>query len=248
MPEADIECLGESAISGLELGQEIKARIVRPKDQEGEKMQFSVGDKVMHPHYGPGQIIDAEHRELVDGFEHYYVIELLIDGSTLFTPMRKMEELGVRPVMSQAKLASVLTTLRQVPQRLSRDFKVRQERIRQKLAAARPIKVAEAVRDLTGRRRRSYLTEVDKRLLKQGRELLATEMAAVNGIDVIYAHQTIDRALKGVKVPESEAELSGSTVPKADAGKSVRVIGTTLTTEQLTLVQELLSKAESGKT
>jgi CarD family transcriptional regulator len=168
-------------------------------------MQFSIGNKVMHPQYGPGQIVGVEHCELVEGFEHYYVIELLIDESTLFIPMRKTDELRVRPVMSQAKLTHALATLRDVPKRLSKDFKVRQGRIREKLATARPIKLAEAVRDLTGRRRRSYLTKVDKRLLKRGRELLASEMAAVNGIDVIYAHQTIDTALKSRAAPESDA-------------------------------------------
>ncbi len=173
-------------------------------------MQFSVGDKVVHPQYGPGQIVGVEHRELVEGFEHYYVIELLIDGSTLFIPMRKMNELGMRAVMSQAKLARVLATLREMPQRLSKDFKVRQARIREKLATARPTKVAEAVRDLTGRRRRSHLTKVDERLLKQSREFLAAEMAAVNGIDVVYAHQEIDAALRGGKVRESDTALRSS--------------------------------------
>jgi CarD family transcriptional regulator len=137
-------------------------------------MQFSVGDKVMHPQHGPGSITGVQHRELVEGFEHYYVVQLLIDKSTLFIPMRKMDELGVRPVMSQVKLGRVLKKLREVPQQLSKDFKVRQTRIREKLATARPIKVAEAVRDLTGRRQRRYLTQVEEGLLKRGRELLAT--------------------------------------------------------------------------
>jgi len=198
-------------------------------------MQFSVGDKVVHPQYGPGQIVGAGHHELVKGIEHYYVIELSIDESTLFIPMRKMDELGVRPVMSQAKLARVLSALRAAPRRLSKDFKVRQARIREKLATARPIKVAETVRDLIGRQRRGYLTKVDKRLLKRGRDLLAAEMAMVNGIDVIYAHQTIDAALRGGKVRE------------ADAAEPVRVIGTGLTSEQQTWVQKLLRRVQAGE-
>jgi RNA polymerase-interacting CarD/CdnL/TRCF family regulator len=164
-------------------------------------MQFSVGDKVVHPEYGPGYIVDAQDRELVDGFEHYYVVELMIDESTLFIPMRMMKELGVRPVMSQAKMASVLSTLREVPSRLSRDFKVRQARIRDKMAAARPLKVAEAVRDLTGRRRRSHLTKVDTDLLKQCRELLAAEIAIATSTDILHAQRTMDVALNGKKPP-----------------------------------------------
>jgi CarD family transcriptional regulator len=209
-------------------------------------MNFMVGDKITHPQYGPGQITGIQDRELVEGYEHYYVVELFVDESILFIPMRKMDELGVRPVMSQAKLARVLNTLREVPQRLSKDFKVRQARIREKLATARPIKVAEAVRDLTGRRQRSYLTKVDKRLLKQSRELLAAEMAVLNGVDVMHAHQTIDAALGGPKVRESDAALASREVRQADAAKPVRVIGKALTSEQQTLVRRVLRRARGG--
>lgn len=163
-------------------------------------MQFMVGDKVVHPQYGPGHIVSVQHRELVEGFEHYYVIELLMNGSTLYIPMRKMDELGLRPVMSQAKLSRVLETLRDMPRRLSKDFKVRQARIREKLGTARPIKLAEAIRDLSGRKRRSHLTKVDRDLLDRGREMLAAEIAMATGTDVIYAHEAMDTALRG---PES---------------------------------------------
>jgi CarD family transcriptional regulator len=186
--------------------------------------KFSVGDKVMHPQYGPGQITGVEHRELVEGFEHYYVIELLMDGSTLFIPMRNIEELGVRPVMSQARLTGVFDTLRGMPRRLSKDFKVRQARIRKKLATARPIKLAEVVRDLTGRNRRSYLTKVDRALLDRGRELLAAEVAAASGTEVIYAHQEMDAALKATKLEnEQEPERRLATTPHRESTRETLV-------------------------
>ena len=210
-------------------------------------MQFSIGDKVVHPQYGPGKIVSAEHRELMEGLEHYYVIELLIDDSTLFIPMRKMDELGVRPVMSHAKLTRVLSSLRATPKRLSKDFKVRQARIREKLATARPIKVAEAIRDLIGRRRRSHLTKVDERLLKRGRELLATEMALVNGIDVVNAHQTIDAALNGGEARGADTALRSSEVREAGAAKPVRAVSTGLAPEQQTWAQKLLRRVKAGK-
>jgi CarD family transcriptional regulator len=186
--------------------------------------KFTVGDKVMHPQYGPGQITGVEHRELVEGFEHYYVIELMMDGSTLFIPMRNIEELGVRPVMSQARLTSVFDTLRGMPRRLSKDFKVRQARVRTKLATARPIKLAEVVRDLTGRNRRSYLTKVDRALLDRGRELLAAEVAAASGTEVIYAHQEMDAALKATKLEnEQEPERRPATTPPPESTRETLV-------------------------
>ena len=78
-------------------------------------MQFSVGDKIMHPKFGAGEIVGEQHRELVEGFEHYFVIKIMSTGATAYVPVRKMEELGVRLVMSRSKLVQVLKTLRDVP-------------------------------------------------------------------------------------------------------------------------------------
>jgi CarD family transcriptional regulator len=170
-------------------------------------MRFTVGDQVVHPQHGPGTIVQVQHRELVEGFEHYYVIESLANGAVWYVPVRKVEEIGVRPVMSEDKLARVLSTLRGAPTRLAKDFKTRQQRIREKLSTARPITIAEAVRDLTYRRRQKYLTKVDQRLLDRGRNLLASEMAAVSGTEILDAEAAMDAALKsGITSQETMLE------------------------------------------
>jgi RNA polymerase-interacting CarD/CdnL/TRCF family regulator len=46
-------------------------------------MQYSVGDKVVHPHHGPGRIARVEQRELLDGIKRYYVIEIQDQGPSL---------------------------------------------------------------------------------------------------------------------------------------------------------------------
>lgn len=158
--------------------------------------QFSVGDKVIHPQYGLGKITAVQHLKLVQEPDHYYVIELLEPNSTLYVPVTKVEQLGLRPVMSQDKFKGVLRTLRSVPIHLSKDYKKRQEKIEKKIATSRPIQLAEVIRDLTGRGHSSHLTKKDQDLLNRGRELLATEMAAATGIEIVEAHEQIDDALK----------------------------------------------------
>lgn len=175
-------------------------------------MQYSIGDKVMHTKIGAGQISGVEHRELVKGFEHYYVIKILSTGATVYVPMHKMEELGVRPVMSGAKLAQVLATLGGVPRQLSKDFKERQERIRQKLGTGGVIPIAEAVRDLSWRRQHANLTKRDEDLLNRGRELLATEMAVATDTPVTHAHEAIDAALETAMTHVAD-ELEPSVTP-----------------------------------
>jgi CarD family transcriptional regulator len=159
-------------------------------------MGFSVGDKVMHPNFGAGQITGEKHRELVNGFKHYYVIEVVGTKATAYVPIRKMAELGVRLVMSSVKLIQVLDTLRSVPSKLSNDYKERQEGVREKLEMGLPVPMAETVRDLTWHRKRRHLTSGDEALLKRGRERLASEMALASDADVVGAHELIYRTLR----------------------------------------------------
>jgi CarD family transcriptional regulator len=159
-------------------------------------MGFSVGDKVMHPSFGAGQITGEEHRELVDGFKHYYVITVVGGRSTAYIPIRKMDELGVRLVMSSGKLAQVLGTLQSVPSRLSNEYRERQERVQEKLETGLPVLVAETIRDLTWRKKRRHLTNRDEALLKRGRERLAAEMALATDAEVYEVHEMIDGTLR----------------------------------------------------
>jgi len=158
-------------------------------------MEFAVGDKVMCPNRGCGTIVAVEHRELVDGFEHYYVIEIHSQRFTLRVPMHKMEALGIRLVMSPKGLDQVWDTLKERPHRLSDDFKVRQEQIRQKLRSGQPLEIAEAVRDLAWREQYAYLTKADAELLARGRNLLADEVALVLDMAIVEAERMIDEAL-----------------------------------------------------
>ncbi len=147
-------------------------------------MRFSVGDKVVHPYYGPGRIADVERWELADGARCYYVIEIPGQSLTARVPVLKAEEMGMRPAMSASGLAQVLSTLRSRPRRLPDDYKERQEQIGAKVKTGDAMQLARVVRDLTWHGERAHLTKKDSDLLKQGQELLATEMALVSGDDV----------------------------------------------------------------
>jgi CarD family transcriptional regulator len=158
-------------------------------------MKFSVGDKVVHPIHGPGQITGLKRLDLVEGFERYYVFEVSDRGLKVHVPVRTAKELGLRPVMSPVRLGQVLDTLRAKPRTLSEDYRVRQARARERLEAGAPLRIAEIVRDLTWHERRAHLTKADSDLLTRGRDLLAAEIALVTDAEFSDARQKIDAAL-----------------------------------------------------
>ena len=140
-----------------------------------------------------------ESLDLVEGFERYYVIEIPNAGLTVRIQIRKASELGIRPVMSRAKLEHVLKELRSSPRPLSEDYRERQDWVRERLATGAPIRIARIVRDLTWHERRTHLTKADTDLLARGREFLSAEIAAVTGTEVVDARQTINDALMAAR-------------------------------------------------
>lgn len=158
-------------------------------------MQFSVGDKVVHPHHGPGWIAGIERRELLDGAKRYYVIEIPGQRLTLHVPVRKAGEIGMRLAMSQSRFPRVLGMLRSRPHPLPEDYKERQEQIWDQLKTGRVMQLARVVRDLTWHRERAHLTRKDNDYLRQGQELLAAEMALASGDAVSDASKLIEATM-----------------------------------------------------
>jgi CarD family transcriptional regulator len=158
-------------------------------------MQFAVGDKVVHPRYGPGRITGIASRDLVEGATRYYVIEIPGQGLTVHLPVLKAGDVGMRLAMSSSRLPRVLSMLRGRPHLLPENFHERQEQMWAKLKTGGVTQLATVVRDLTWHRKRAHLTKKDSDYLRQGRDLLAAEMALVSGDAVSDASKLIDATL-----------------------------------------------------
>jgi len=167
----------------------------------GGSAEFAVGDGVMYPSRGAGRVTGVEHIELVEGFEHYYVIDIPSERLIVRVPVRKVDDLGLRPVMSKTKMVDVLGVLRSKPKELADEYKERQLRIDEHIRTGSATLMAEVIRDLTGRFREKYLTKRDNDLLNHARELLVTEMAVATDREVSALQEEIDTALQ-VTAPE----------------------------------------------
>ncbi|MEA3334594.1 MAG: CarD family transcriptional regulator [Chloroflexota bacterium] len=154
-------------------------------------MDFAIGDHVVHPRLGTGQITGVRSFDLIEGYERYYVIEMKEQRLSVRVPIANAVELGVRPVMSRSKLNRVLDILGSAPDELPENSKARQATVRKKLEMAKAIPLAEAVRDLAWHKEVDHLTKADNDLLNCGRNMLAEEMAIVTGSNTEEADQLI---------------------------------------------------------
>ena len=161
---------------------------------------FNVGDKVIHPAYGAGTILEIEDKRIGEQQRTYYVIELLTQTGTLMVPVSRASELGLRLPVEQPD--HVLTVLTSEPVSLSNDHRERQEIISTDIRSGDVLKISEAVRDLAFRDREDKLTEADLKLYRQAQDFLVGELALSQNVDMDTAREQVTSVLETLNTLE----------------------------------------------
>jgi CarD family transcriptional regulator len=158
---------------------------------------FQVGDRIVHPGYGVGTVIEIKKSHALGREKRYYSIELLNEPATVvMVPVGAEERVGLRRPISEAKLRRVWRILKDDPNQLPSNYSKRCELLDEKLASGDALKIAGAVRDLAWRKENERkLTIHGKRLLDRGMALLAGEVASVQDSDFLDAEILIMRML-----------------------------------------------------
>lgn len=156
---------------------------------------YSVGDKVVHPGYGPGVIKGIERRQVIGEEKRYYVIDMLTGGTTLMTPVAQAKNVGLRPALSDAGVKRLLRLLKRPPNALSFDFRERQTFVEERLKESDVFVTAEVMRDMTWYGEIRGLTKRDTQLLQRAEELVAGELALIWDVDVQEAADQVQAIL-----------------------------------------------------
>ena len=158
---------------------------------------FRIGDTVIHPGYGAGTVVDIEKLQCLGSDKPYYSIELS-DGSKtrVWVPVGDAGKRGLRHPTPMSQLGQIWRVLRAGPETLSSDHDSRYESVREKLRGGDILRVAEVVRDMFWEDHRSNKrTIVDKELYDRGLMLLTSEVAAVQGCNLVAAKAEISNLL-----------------------------------------------------
>ncbi len=159
-------------------------------------MDYAIGQTLVHPAHGAGKIIDVEKIKFDDSPQEYYVLRFAGKQLTVRVPLKRAEIVGLRMIMTKEKVKQVLSTLSAEPQPLPPDHKARQKFLEGLIYSGFPVKIAEAVRELTWRRRdKKHLGIEDQRLLDHGRHLLIQEVGLAMDHTETDVLQIIDDAL-----------------------------------------------------
>ena len=157
-------------------------------------MDFKIGDYVVHPAYGVGQIDRLEERRFTGADARlYYKID--IANGTVWVPVQADQPIRLRPVTTRVELARYRKLLTKQPSPLNPDHRERQHELTERLRSGSFKIICEVVRDLTGRSWEKSLNEADASALRKAREALCQEWAASKGISQTDADHEVEALL-----------------------------------------------------
>ena len=160
-------------------------------------MKLAVGEAVVYAALGAGRVAAREQRTVLGVQEEVVVLELG-HGLWVTLPIEQARE-RLRPVASEADVRRVQQTLHEEGKTAEDSWRQRLKQGQAKLASGDPLELAELVRDgmrrygsQAGRGAAPKLSETERRLYVQARELLAREIGSARGLEEVEADAWIE--------------------------------------------------------
>ena len=156
---------------------------------------FSVGDHVVYPAHGVGQVQGIETQEVAGLKLEVYVITFDHEKMTLRVPTAKARASGLRALAETGVVSKALTTLKGRARVKRTMWSRRAQEYEAKINSGDLISIAEVVRDLhraSGQPEQSYS---ERQLYEAALARMAREVAAIERIDEQAAVKRVESAL-----------------------------------------------------
>ena len=160
-----------------------------------ESKMFKVGDKIVYPMQGVGEITAIENKNILGKRRKYYLLTIANPGMNVMIPVEKSEEIGVRKIISKKNVTKVLETLSKGKTKVEEDWKQRYQNNIDKVKSGSIYEVAEVTRDLYKRGRIKELSIMERKLYEKAYQLVTNEIAFSKKIDLEEAGDFVSEAL-----------------------------------------------------
>ena len=176
--------------------RELKAKEKKEETKETtEESLYSVGDYLVYPMHGVGQINAVSKQVILGKRKQCYVLELNSSKMKVMIPVDKAQEIGIRPIIKKKDVKKVLDLLRKDEVDTEEDWKIRYQNNMNKIKSGSIYSVAEVCRNLYKRAKDKELSLMERRLYESAYNLISSEIALSKEIDIEEAGNLISEVL-----------------------------------------------------
>jgi CarD family transcriptional regulator len=140
-------------------------------------MGLTVGQKVAYPGQGVCLVEQMSSCKVANGTISGYTLRVLGDGSTIFVPQGKADNVGIRPIITQSQCKKLISILSRDFKDLSPDWKVRSREFMEKLQSGDVFEAADVLKKLTFLSCIKRLSFREQTMLEKAKFLIISELA-----------------------------------------------------------------------
>jgi CarD family transcriptional regulator len=144
--------------------------------REIECIDFAIGDNVVYPHHGAGQVIKKEEKDILGEKRQYLTIKILHNDMTVMVPCENAGKAGLRRVIDEDTVKKVLAVLTDETSEMPKNWNRRFKHNRDKIKTGDIYELAEVVRNLAVREQDKGLSTGEKQMYTRAKKILASEM------------------------------------------------------------------------
>ncbi len=169
---------------------------------------YKVGDKVVYPVHGAGQVVAIESREVAGKQRDYYILDMPFSGLRLAVPQSEAKRLGLRHLMNGKQAEQVLAILAgdTVEAALPEKWNLRGKLLAEKIKAGDVCELAAVVCNLARRDNAHLLASGERRLFEQARDILLSELKLLDIVDDDGVGRRLGQAV--ARLEEKDSNLS----------------------------------------
>tara|TARA_Y100001970_G_C14210229_1_gene846425 strand:+ start:71 stop:577 length:507 start_codon:yes stop_codon:yes gene_type:complete len=157
--------------------------------------QFKIGEIVVYPKHGVGEIMSIDTMEVSSIKTKFYVVKMEQAKLTIRVPLDKQNEVGLRKISSKKIIEQVFNTLKLKPKIRRIMWSRRAQEYDTKIFSGDPVKIGEVVRDLFRKNSQPEQSYSERQMFQVALERLAREVAAVEKTDYFQATEKIETTL-----------------------------------------------------
>ena len=145
-------------------------------EREIEYIDFEIGDNVVYPHHGAGQVVKKEEKNILGEVREYLTIKILHNDMTVMVPCQNAGKAGLRRVIDEETVTKVLAVLADDVSEMPKNWNRRFKHNRDKIKTGDIYELAEVVRNLAVREQDKGLSTGEKQMYTRAKKILASEM------------------------------------------------------------------------
>ena len=157
--------------------------------------EFKVGETVVYPKHGVGEIIKIESMEIANIKTKFYVVKMEQAKLTIRVPLEKQDEVGLRKISTKKIIDEIYNVLKLKPKIRRIMWSRRAQEYEAKIFSGDPVRIAEVVRDLFRKSGQSEQSYSERQMFQVAIERLAREVAAVEKTDYCQSTEKIETIL-----------------------------------------------------